>query len=270
MKISYRTQPALQKIKSGKLGKISVEAHDQPVFAMTETLHALRKYFEILCNPDFNYYYITSPFEEAVLKSVQKLSDSSLWAAIPDGSYCFISSKYLCAIKIENNTDIGIIHCKSAAFIYNEPDPVLNHIGEFDAVYDKERADNGKFRATKFLGYERINSKETGLPIVSQISDYFIYLLFMKYAEVETKTIEPGKKDNLFNCKYINDTEVKITILNSTWFTNLIKSDSFKVRGHFRLQPCGEGMKDRKLIWINDFVKDGYTAPARKLSHTES
>lgn len=267
MKISYRTHPALKKLKAGKLGKVSVEDHDQHVFEKKETIGALKKYFEILCNPEFNYYYITSPFEEAVKKSVQKLSDSSLWTAIPDGSYCFISSKYLCALKIENNTNIGIIHCKSASFIYNDPDPVLNHIGEFDAIYDKDRDDNGKFRATSFVGYERKNSRESGIPIISEVTDYFIYLLFMKYAEVETKTIEPGKKEELFNCKYVNDTETKITILNSTWFTTLVKSDAFKVRGHFRLQPCGEGLKNRKLIWINDFVKDGYIATAKKLSH---
>lgn len=34
-----------------------------------------------------------------------------------------------------------------------------------------------------------------------------------------------------------------------------------------RVNKKGEGMKERKLIWINDFKKTGYTAPARKLAH---
>lgn len=266
MKISYRTHSSLQKLNDGKLGKLSVELHDQPLFCKRETMLEIKEYFKQLCMPEFHYYYITNPFESTVTKSVQKLSDSSLWVGVPEGSYCFISSKYVCALKIKNDTKRGIINCKSAAFINNNPDPVLNHLGEYDAIYDIDKNDNGLFKANQFIGYERINSKESGIPLVSQISDYFIYLLFMKYAEVETVDVGPGKRNNLFDCKYTNETEVKITILNSTWFTTLVKSDAFKVRGHFRFQPCGEGLKDRKLIWINEFQKEGYTAPARKLS----
>jgi hypothetical protein len=90
-------------------------------------------------------------------------------------------------------------------------------------------------------------------------------LMFKKFAQVETKLLPAGQKVNCINCKYVNDTNMNITYLTSTWFTTLVKSDAFKVRGHFRLQPCGEGLKDRKLIWVNDFEKGGYTAPARKL-----
>jgi hypothetical protein len=51
-----------------------------------------------------------------------------------------------------------------------------------------------------------------------------------------------------------------------TWYTTLVKSDSFKVRGHFRLQPFGSTKAQRKLIWINEFMKNGYTREAKKLS----
>lgn len=104
---------------------------------------------------------------------------------------------------------------------------------------------------------------------------YFIMLitLFKKYAEVETKILPPkSKQGKTIKCKYINQTDYQITYLNSTWFTNLVKSDAFKVSGHFRLQPCHDenGLPTKKLIWISDFVKSGYTAPARKLKETIS
>jgi hypothetical protein len=51
--------------------------------------------------------------------------------------------------------------------------------------------------------------------------------------------------------------------MDSTWFTQLVISNAFNVRGHFRLQPCGPELKERKLIWIQDFQKSGYTRKAK-------
>lgn len=40
------------------------------------------------------------------------------------------------------------------------------------------------------------------------------------------------------------------------WYTEISNDESFKVSGHFRLQPYGDGTK--RLIWINEFTKNGY------------
>lgn len=96
-----------------------------------------------------------------------------------------------------------------------------------------------------------------------------LYLLvFKKYAEIETKILPPKTESNDgIKCIYSNHSKFPITFIDSTWFTNLVKSDAFKVSGHFRLQPCHDenGKPTKKLIWINEFVKSGYTSPARKL-----
>lgn len=105
------------------------------------------------------------------------------------------------------------------------------------------------------------------------ISAITVITMFRKYADVETKLLQPKSKiGSGIKCKYINQTDYQITCLNSTWFTNLVKSDAFKVSGHFRLQPCHDenGLPTKKLIWISDFMKSGYTAPARKLKETIS
>ena len=107
-----------------------------------------------------------------------------------------------------------------------------------------------------------------------KIAHYFIieamvFGLFLKYAEIETKHLPPKSKTSDGKIQHKNETNSTVTILDSTWFTTLVKSDAFKVRGHFRLQPCGEGRKERKLIWINDFQKSGYTSPARKLNNND-
>ena len=91
---------------------------------------------------------------------------------------------------------------------------------------------------------------------------------FKRYCKLEVKTLPPNAKAADISCSYLNKTKGTVKILDSKWFTTLVKSDSFNVRGHFRFQPCGEGMKDRKLIWINEFQKDGYTAPAGRLNES--
>lgn len=94
------------------------------------------------------------------------------------------------------------------------------------------------------------------------------FLLFKNYAELETKTIEKGKerKAVLNKEKYVTELDIPIKIIDSTWFTTLIKSDAFKVSGHFRLQPYGEGMKQRRLIWIEEYIKGGIVRPAKMLT----
>ena len=90
--------------------------------------------------------------------------------------------------------------------------------------------------------------------------------LFLQYAEIEVRELKPSRQiyDGV-TCLYNNKTKSTIEIIDSTWFTTLVKSDEFKVRGHFRLQPCGESYSKRKLIWISDFKKHGYTREAKKL-----
>lgn len=90
--------------------------------------------------------------------------------------------------------------------------------------------------------------------------------LFTQYSEITIKLLPPNDQIwDGYNCLYNNKTESDINIVDLTWFATLIKSDAFKVRGHFRLQPFGESRKERKLIWINEFQKEGYTREAKIL-----
>jgi hypothetical protein len=98
------------------------------------------------------------------------------------------------------------------------------------------------------------------------MADVFIDY-FKKYANIETIEVNSNKIHKDINCKYVNQTLDNLTFLDSKWFTNIVKSESFKVRGFFRLQPKkknGEWIKE--LIWIDEFVKHGYTSKARKLN----
>lgn len=89
------------------------------------------------------------------------------------------------------------------------------------------------------------------------------FLCFIKHVELETKIIPSKSKANHIGVKYVNDTKNKIEVLDSTWFTTIVKSEGFGVRGHFRFQPYGPKMSDKKLIWIAAYEKEGYTRTAK-------
>lgn len=96
--------------------------------------------------------------------------------------------------------------------------------------------------------------------------------LFINFAEVETKTMTPNSQiwdERGVTAVYNNKTKNNITVIDSTWYTNLVSSGAFKVRGHFRLQPYGAGRSQKRLQWISDFEKSGYTRRA-KIENQES
>lgn len=95
-------------------------------------------------------------------------------------------------------------------------------------------------------------------------------VLFKQYASIETKIIQKGKpniprKITLNQEKYLNETPVPIQIIDSNWFTNIIRTTGFTVRGHFALRAYGEGRKKRRLVWIDTYQKSGYERKARRL-----
>jgi hypothetical protein len=95
---------------------------------------------------------------------------------------------------------------------------------------------------------------------ISQFSQIMQLLTFIELGDIEVTLIHPRQKqkaerkeDNMYNA-----TNNTVFVVDSTWNKILVRTDGFAVRGHFRLQPCGDGMRDRKLIWINAFEKNGY------------
>lgn len=83
------------------------------------------------------------------------------------------------------------------------------------------------------------------------------YLCLRQWAEIEIAEIKTQQKKSL---KGKNKTSVQdgisYFIFDSKWFTEVCNNNEFVVSGHFRLQPYGDG--SRRLIWINEFKKNGY------------
>lgn len=106
---------------------------------------------------------------------------------------------------------------------------------------------------------------DLGTPNHDVFKDLIPLLTLYHFAEIETKIIEKNKqrKANVDSKKFVNDTEVPVQIINSNWFVNIIKTEGFKVRGHLAFRAYGKGRKERKLVWINPYEKNGYTRKAK-------
>jgi hypothetical protein len=104
--------------------------------------------------------------------------------------------------------------------------------------------------------------------VLTQLSAAFTF--FIENAEVEVTYLDKRSGINAFNCYYINNTNKNVKIYDSRWIRSIVMSESFNVRGHFRLQPHGEGRSKRKLIWVDEFEKQGYTRRAGKEIQEES
>ncbi len=85
------------------------------------------------------------------------------------------------------------------------------------------------------------------------------YLCLRQWAEVQlrkgsTLAKKEIKKNN--KTQTVSVPGLEYYQFDSKWYTEISNDESFQVSGHFRLQPYGDGTK--RLIWINEFTKNGY------------
>lgn len=91
-------------------------------------------------------------------------------------------------------------------------------------------------------------------------------LLFFYFSQNETRIVEGGKRyghkkqpDGLDN-----STDIPVTIVNCNWNITSVRLTGFDVAGHMRMQVCGPGNKDHKLIFVQPYKKNGYVRKASK------
>lgn len=205
--------------------------------------------------------YITRPFIDAYMRGKSKLVSVFDKTAIEEtGTLIFTGEGFTNTyfyMVISGPTDDGW-KLKLILLVFSKhKDADQQHLDVCIAYNDEtEREFIWKGHAEK--GYDN-----------AYFSSFLVGLLtFIKYCDVETKIVAAGKKEKLVGEKYLNETKSNIEVLNSSWFTNIVRSEGFGVKGHFRMQPCGVGLSDRKLVYISDFQKNGYSRKARVLNQS--
>jgi len=272
MKISYSNYPILEKLHKGSLGNMPVYEFDRRFFesygdVFVNNWKLESKTFQQEIN------IISTPFYDATIKAEKSLID--LWGDIVkndtsdfDVKGCYIIKGFVYMINYEVKKSSNDNELVLYMFDKNGTPLAMFIDSAKDNVYQNGWVSNFLSKENEITSNED-NTFQVHTWILAIIREIVILRMFKSYADVETKIIPPNSKIKDIDCKYVNDTKLKLTYLDSKWFTNLVKSDGFNVRGHFRLQPKKEnGRWTKELIWISEFQKSGYTAKARITSQT--
>lgn len=262
MKISYRTHPILNGIKNGALKHLLYDP--EKLFSSplgprhNANLQELLKisFPATVLRAKNNIQHLSINLLKGIDHAFDKLNTLEVISLTPEISGIFLSqnreSEIYCVFNKNNSVKGYFFYFKenvlfaSITCVYYKEDNII--YCDSEAIDTSLCTHKAEFLATRTLA--KIN--------------------FLQYAEIETKVLPATAKTKDFNCKYVNDTTENIKFLNICWNTTLHQPNSFKVKAHLRWQPFGENKSGRKLIWINDFQKHGYTAPARKLKENAS
>jgi len=103
-------------------------------------------------------------------------------------------------------------------------------------------------------------------PDVKEVENLLYRLLcFIYLSDTEEIILKPGEKMGTKKSgKLINEIKQPLIIVTSKWNITSIRTEGFKVSGHFRLQPFGKGRNQVRVQWIDPFDKEGYVRGAKK------
>lgn len=96
-------------------------------------------------------------------------------------------------------------------------------------------------------------------------SEFLKLLIFTQYSELDETIINPKQSAGTKKQgKYLNESNKPFILVDSAWNKIIVRKEGFGVVGHLRWQPTGKGRSERKLIYIREFIKNGYVREAKR------
>lgn len=267
MKIDYDRYPVLKMLKSRNFNQVKYFGEDIDI--LSQIIIDYKESWEDHVNSFIKeIIVVTKPFLEAMDKSkesMQKLLKYEIDHEDISIKGTFIIGRFVIMVDYEKKEEVDMPEAHISVFDTDGVTVLLyisTHLHE-------DGYKEGIWISKSLQSISTYTDNEWVYHFLLQV---LCTQLFKKYASVETKILYPNQKpprDIL--CPYRNNTDFKITYLDSKWFTTLVRSEGFNVRGHFRLQPKKkDGEWTRELIWIDEFRKHGYTSHAKVLEYNES
>jgi hypothetical protein len=215
----------------------SVEEYNEFMFAMWEVKIQVQ-----------HRYFITKPFNEALQKVYPKIIEK------------FAHFTY-------DKPDAGILFANDGFTMYMvNSDPITKAILY---AFSKEKlvgfafvAVTGQIHGRWYMSYGH-DQKLLEDWVHTVMATYY----FINECDVTQVIVKPGQKSNTKKAdpKHLyNETKEPITVLDCTWFTEIIRTDGFAVSPHGRWQWVGEGRGKLKLVSVKGYEKSGYHRSASK------
>jgi hypothetical protein len=197
-------------------------------------------------------YYLTKPFKEAIAKAYPKITKDlkHLEYKKPDAGVFFSDEGFI----------LYLLHPQVYENV--KEDPNINAV--FYAFH--------KTRLNGVIYLSNTNHIHSCTDLTDEQCDKWANSImatfyFINECETEQLIVKAGEKSK--NKKHdpahvYNESKSDVIVLDCKWFTEIIRNIPFMVNGHFRWQPFGEKHGKRKLIWIEEFKKEGYHRKATK------
>jgi hypothetical protein len=266
MKISYNNT-ALSFLEKPKDFWMHTPDEYNKVMTKFEDLKLMHGLIDQFSDKDFsglfsrNIQYITRPFYDAYRRATDKLKDIVLKTAMDDsGTLIFQwpnhTQTLFYRIKNLGTGDVDGIE----AFILMFTKTPRNDSFALDVCIWLSKQDS-EIMDIIWKGFV-----DQGRDLACWVTEIMLFKTFLQYAEVESKVVNARRREHHLGTKYVNETGLKVNVLDSTYFTTISRTEGFGVRGHFRMQPYGPGLSQKRLQWIADFQKTGYTRTAKILN----
>jgi hypothetical protein len=254
-RISYRNYPVLEYLKKG---------HFKQIPCFKEEMNYIKEN-KVFINDCFNDNYkgfnssvhvISHSFLNAISEVEDKLGlmlNNDTESISEKGTFIFPNN-----VVYLYNIFFDPVNKKMEVIIWK-----TNSVGGFIYITSFDQDNYNKILKSDYIYNDNIHKS-----IKLDYQVLRLVIMFKKYAKVEIIESKAKSKTNQFGCKYMNETDLDIQYLDSKWFTTLVNSNSFKVRGFFRLQPKKkDGEWTKELIWIDEFEKKGYNRQAGILTN---
>lgn len=269
MRINGKTIPSLNYLNLKKIGGMPVVDGDQRFFRDAGGSRVFGDiFFRHVPNFRRRIFVVSKRFMEAAAVCSDQLIDLYKDIATNDLSDFQVSGTFVYGDKvfmIDHEIRKGEEKQRFALFIFDTKTgaPLSFYEDDFTAY-------KGSFGWISQHFARKLNQEDSKQWIMKYAGICVVLEMFKQYAQVETVLIKPNKKEVVNQEGVLNETSFDVTYLDSKWFTNIIRSDGFSVRGHFRLQPKKvNGEWTRELIWISEFQKHGYVHKARILTQDQ-
>lgn len=243
MRFSRKYKGSLIALKSNLLREVSRSVHKK--YGEEKTLVAS----EIRPNGEIMQFWFSGFKQERVIAVSQQVYDNSALISVSSLTEIVeLNTKYRDLVILFPFDQIAYVRKvgKEVAFI----------VANFEQKGFHPVFGNYNFISGSFYPESDIEKKEEILRL----------LVYLFYGDITEKFIAPKTKvrKSSASISFIsNDSSVGIYYADSLW-KQRVNVSGFKVGGHFRLQPCGAGFAERKLIWIEDFQKKGYRRRATR------
>jgi hypothetical protein len=291
MKLNEFKYPILKSIENNILKKPFDIINENEWDLMRKDIETELKLFD----RELKISYITKPIHEKLLEKNIFIKAKDLLKNVPETIGYIILPEKQRPLKVKETEEYDLSEYEYDSLLFsfvNQDTYDLNQFGKIDEEFMEDKEDKEYYLAGRWLTilpikngkiiyclrnsnvsndeeYGTIHGTETE-DAYGNILDYlFSYLIFYNFTETENKTIfstESGKQRRIKidNEKFLNESNNDIEIIDTNYFTRIIRTGEFGVSGHFRLQKHGPKNSLTKLIYIEKYKKSGYTKEAKQ------